>query len=57
MSLKSILEGIFEELNKRSLKCMIYGDCYGEIETALDNQLINYKVEDGYGGEDQGYDY
>jgi hypothetical protein len=57
MSLKSILEIIFEELDESSLKCMMQGYRVGDAETALDNQQIVYTVEDSYGGEDQGSDY
>ena len=57
MSLKSTLEIIFEELGDGSLKDMMNEDCYGEIETALDNQLIHCVNVDSYGGEDQGSDY
>ena len=57
MSLKSILDIIFEELDKSSLKCMMQEYCEGDAQTALDNQLISWKVEDSYGGEDQGSDY
>lgn len=58
MSLKETLEIIFEEITKSdSLEGMLHGDCYGQIETALDNQLISWQVKDSYGGEDQGSDY
>jgi hypothetical protein len=57
MSLKSTLESIFEEISDNSLKDMMSEDCDGEIETALDNQLIYCNVVDSYGGEDQGSDY
>lgn len=57
MSLKNILEIIFEELNESSLKCMMQEYCDDITEIALDNQLIVYEVLDQYGGEDQGSDY
>lgn len=57
MSLKKTLEIVFEELNERSLKCMMQEYCNDVTETALDNQLIVYEVVDQYGGEDQGSDY
>ena len=58
MSLKETLEIVFEEITESgSLEGMMDGGCYGQIETALDNQLIVYTVEDSYGGEDQGSDY
>jgi hypothetical protein len=58
MSLKSTLEIIFDSVTDNSLEGMMNEDeCYGEIETALDNHLINYTAVDCYGGEDQGSDY
>jgi hypothetical protein len=57
MSLKETLEIIFEELDKRSLKCMMQEYCDDVTERALDNQLIVYESVDQYGGEDQGSDY
>jgi hypothetical protein len=57
MSLKSTLEIIFDSVTDDSLKDMMNEDCYGEIETALDNHLIHCDTVDSYGGEDQGSDY
>jgi hypothetical protein len=57
MSLKSTLEIIFEEVQSDDLSSLMHEGCYGSIETALDNQLISWQVEDSYGGEDQGSDY
>jgi len=58
MDVKSTLESMFEEITKSgSVECMMDGNCYGKIKTALDNQQIVYTVEDSYGGEDQGSDY
>jgi hypothetical protein len=57
MILKETLQIIFDELDESSLKCMMQEYCDDDTETALDNQLIVYTVEDSYGGEDQGSDY
>lgn len=58
MSLKTTLEIIFDSVTDNSLEGMMdESNCYGEIETALDNHLINYTAVDSYGGEDQGSDY
>jgi len=57
MSLKEVLEIIFEELDESSLKCMMQEYLDDDVETALDNQLISWQVEDSYGGEEQGSDY
>ena len=58
MSLKQALQVIFDSVTDNSLEYMIDEDnCCGELEMALDNQLINYTVVDCYGGEDQGSDY
>jgi len=58
MNLKEALQVIFDAVTDGSLEQMMdeYG-CYGEIATALDNQMINYAAVDRYGGEDQGSDY
>lgn len=57
MSLKETLKIIFEESDESNLHGMMQEECCDEIETALDNQLISWQVEDSYGGEDQGSDY
>lgn len=58
MSLKEVLQVIFNSVTDNSLEDMMDEDnCYGQIATALDNQLIVYEVVDQYGGEDQGSDY
>ena len=57
MSLKETLEIIFEEVGDNSLEWMMNQHCSNALETALDNQLISWQVEDSYGGEDQGSDY
>lgn len=58
MSLKETLKIIFDSVTDNSLEGMMdESNCYGEIETALDNHLINYTAVDSYGGEDQGSDY
>jgi hypothetical protein len=58
MSLKETLKIVFEETEQSGcLEDMMNGDCHGDLETALDNQLIVCTVEDNYGGEDQGSDY
>jgi hypothetical protein len=58
MSLKETLQVIFDSVTDNSLKGMMdESNCYGEIETALDNHLINYTAVGCYGGEDQGSDY
>jgi hypothetical protein len=57
MSLKSILDIIFEELDESSLKSMMHEDYDDDIETVLNNHLIHFEVVDSYGGEDQGSDY
>ena len=57
MSLKETLHVIFEEVDFDDLSGMMQEGCYGTIETALDNQLINCAGVDSYGGEEQGSDY
>jgi hypothetical protein len=58
MSLKETLQVIFDSVTDDSLEGMMNEEsCYGEIETTLDNQLINYTSVACYGGEDQGSDY
>lgn len=58
MSLKEVLQVMFDSVTDDSLEGMMNEDeCYGELEIALDNHLINYIAVDSYGGEDQGSDY